>query len=46
MYLQISNGPMDPTIEGCLHNEQLEEMNFLLSKRAKDVERVGTYILY
>ncbi|KAK3752875.1 hypothetical protein QZH41_000023 [Actinostola sp. cb2023] len=38
---KISNGPMDPATETCHHDEQIEEMHFILSKRAKDVDRAA-----
>ena len=39
---QMSNGPMDPSLpSGCHHDEQIDELQFLLTKRAKDIDRVG-----
>ena len=38
-YLQhLSNGPIDLDVSA--HEEQMEEMQFLLDKRTKEVERV------
>ena len=38
---RVSNGPVDGSIQISEHEEQMDEMQFLLDKRSKEVERVS-----